>query len=201
MSSKTPTPTPYLKYLESLLGLSTPLGTPVLQHPHCLHLCNMTKLTLSLLTKSLWLTINFHYPNQQFYDPFVSEFVKGGCGIAILAGCGEEVSRLLENGVSLRYDNKEIQSSNKNEGFYESRILARGHLPKLSGIDSVLGLRVEDSRIIEDATNLHISTNQILRWIAERHFENTHRVKISQSMGDEIEYNIQKQTEKTCLLF
>jgi hypothetical protein len=87
VEAKAPPQKPYNRYLQSLLGLASPPAPPVLQHPHCLQLCNMTKLTVSVLSKSLWLTINFHYPNSQFYDPFVSEFVKGGCSIAILVGC------------------------------------------------------------------------------------------------------------------
>lgn len=44
----------------------------------------MTQITKSLLTKSLWLTIHFHYPNYQFYDIFLSDFIKGNCAIAVV---------------------------------------------------------------------------------------------------------------------
>lgn len=34
---------------------------------------------------------------------------------------------------------------------------------------------------------IKMTVNQVLRWIAERHFESVHQVKMTKAMGDEIE--------------
>jgi hypothetical protein len=74
----------YLNHIKALLKTTLDLRTKHISKPQILHLGNMSKLTRSLLTRGLWLSINFHYPNHQFYDVFVSDFLKGSCNIAII---------------------------------------------------------------------------------------------------------------------
>lgn len=74
----------YLNHLKGVLRTSLELRTKNITKPHVLHLGNITKLSHSLLTKSLWLGFHFHYPNHQFYDVFVSDFIRGNCNIAVL---------------------------------------------------------------------------------------------------------------------
>jgi len=102
----------YLNHLKSVLNTTVDLRTKQISKPHVLHLGNLIKLTKSLLTRSLWLSLNFHYPNHQFYDVFVSDFVRGSCNLAVIIEPeNEDYSgiRKLMNGQSssqLRYDNK-----------------------------------------------------------------------------------------------
>ena len=45
------------------------------------------------------------------------------------------------------------------------------HEMNIAGFPSVLSLKItEESRIIEDNSNLRLTTNQILRWIVDRYF-------------------------------
>jgi hypothetical protein len=38
-----------------------------------------------------------------------------------------------------------------------------------------------------------MTINQLLRWMAEKHFESTHHVKLTKAMGDEIEFSVKEE--------
>lgn len=62
------------------------------------------------------------------------------------------------------------------------------HETAVNGFPSVLALKItEEKRIIEESSNLRLTVNQISRWIVDRHFENKHKIKIKEQLGDEIE--------------
>lgn len=83
-TSSNPSHGGYLNYLKGILSTNLDLRTKHITKPQVLHLGNLTKITHSLLTKSLWLCLNFHYPNHQFYDVFVSDFIRGSCNLAVI---------------------------------------------------------------------------------------------------------------------
>jgi len=102
----------YLNHLKAVLRTTLDLRTKHITKPQVLHLGNLTKFSRSMLTKSLWLSINFHYPNHQFYDVFVSDFIRGSCNLAIIiepeAEGFSEIRKLMTDQPysQLRYDNK-----------------------------------------------------------------------------------------------
>lgn len=89
--------------------------------------------------------------------------------------------------------------SNKNEPFYESRVLARAHRPQLAQFEHILSLKAVGGLLFESTTNQPMNIKQVLRWIAERHFEFAHHVKLTSVMGDEIEFS-KEEDQEACRL-
>ena len=150
------------------------------------------------MTESFWLQFHFFVHGPHIYDPLLSSIAGGNISICIMVDDEtpmntNELKNLItkSNSPVILKDYEKI-SSQKNNGrdeiMLETKILDTLHTIKINDFASILSLKIVDGkRIIEESSNLRLSVNQILRWVADRHFENQYRIRLRSDLGDEIE--------------
>jgi hypothetical protein len=169
----------------------------------------ISKFTKIVLTDSFWLHIHFFVHDNKLFDPFLFDANRGNISICIIAA--SENIDLTETKAYLHQNNPQARSPNfeivlrdqaalvKPESVIEGKIFSMMHEASVAGFPSVLALKItEEKRIIEESSNLRLTVNQISRWIVDRHFENKHKIKIKEQLGDEIEKYEEKSEKHFC---
>lgn len=149
-----------------------------------------SKFTKVILTNSFWLHIHFFVQDNKVFDPFVSQACRGSVSICIIAASeGTDLTAskayLLQQTTSKSLDMAKEGGIVRPETIVEAQVMATAHEITVSGFPAVLALKIShEKRIMEEASNLRLTVNQISRWIVDRHFEARHRIKINPKLGD-----------------